>query len=57
MKEFFDALANAQLSLVGVLPRSTDPVRVLAGEDIVPAQHDMESTIKFDESHYRLAAG
>jgi len=57
MKDFFDALVNAQLSLVGVVPRSSGPVRELAGEISAPAPQETESTVKFDEAHYRMAAG
>lgn len=57
MKDFFDALVNAQLSLFGVVPRSSAPVRVLAGEKPAPSRQEIEPAVKFDESHYRMAAG
>jgi hypothetical protein len=57
MNDFFDALANAELSLFGILGHPYDAVAVAAGDSKLNAERDSVPAIAFDEAHYRLAAG
>lgn len=57
MNDFFDALANAELSLFGILGDPYDPVADAAGDNKLNAERDAVPAIAFDDTHYRVAAG
>lgn len=54
MDGFFDALANAELSLFGILP---EPADYSASRKDNAAEPDDEPPFVFDDAHYRQAAG
>jgi hypothetical protein len=57
MNDFFDALANAELSLFGILAQPYDPAAGVSGDSKLNAERDAVPAIAFDEAHYRVAAG
>jgi hypothetical protein len=57
MNGFLDALANAELSLLGILGEPYGYLSVHAGAAGEETQRDAAPAFEFDESHYRQAAG
>jgi hypothetical protein len=57
MNGFLDALANAELSLFGILAEPYEPLSSRVGDAAEGAQRDAAPAFDFDESHYRQAAG
>jgi hypothetical protein len=57
MNGFFDALANAELSLFGILGEPYEYLSVRSGDAAQEAAWNAAPAFDFDESHYRQAAG